>query len=119
MAAPNLKTPTIINGKTAVYSCTASLAAALSNSAGSGKVLKVNCIRAANVASSGSVTVTVSIYRSSTHTYLAKLFTIASGYSYVLLDRNEYAYLEEGDAIYAQANATSSVDLTIGYEEIS
>ena len=37
MAAPNLKSPTTITGKTARYAVTASLAAALSNSAASGK----------------------------------------------------------------------------------
>lgn len=119
MAAPNLKTPTTITGKTALYSCTTSLAAALSNASSSGKLLKVNVIRAANVAASSSVTLDVTIYRGSTHTYLAKAFSISASSSLITLDRNEFIYLEEGDAIYAKASASSSVDLTITYEEIS
>ena len=49
MAAPNLKEPTTIVGKTNGYAVTTSLAAALSNGAASGKVLKVNSVYAANV----------------------------------------------------------------------
>lgn len=119
MAAPNLKSPTTVTGKTAAACLTASLASVLSNSAGSGQAFKINTIKAANVASSGSVTVSVTHYRSSTHTYQAKAFTIAAASSLVVSNRDEFFYLEEGDAIYAQANATSSVDLTIGYEVIS
>ena len=40
MAAPNLKSPTTITGKTARYAVTASLVAALSNSSSSGKALR-------------------------------------------------------------------------------
>jgi hypothetical protein len=49
MAAPNLKNPTTITGKTARYAVTATLANALANSAASGKVFKINSIFCANV----------------------------------------------------------------------
>lgn len=118
MAAPNLKQPVTITGKTAVYSCTASLASALSNAAASDKLLKVNVVRACNLTSSaGSVDLT--LYRSSAHSYIGKSLSVPPGSSLVLLDRNEYLYLEEGDALYAQANAISTIDLTIHYEEIA
>jgi hypothetical protein len=118
MAAPNLKQPTTITGKTAVYSCTASLASALANGASSNQLLKVNVVRACNLtSSSGSVDLTV--YRSSTHSYIGKSLSVPPESSLVLLDRNEYLYLEEGDALYAKANAVSTIDLTIHYEEIT
>lgn len=118
MAAPNLKTPTTVTGKTAVYACTASLASALSNGAASNKLLKVNVIRAANLTTSSAV-LDITVYRSSAHTYVIKSASVPPGGSLVVLDKNEYAYLEEGDAIYAKANATSTIDLTIHYEEIA
>jgi hypothetical protein len=118
MAAPNLTLPATITGKTAVYSCTASLASALSNGAASNKLLKVNTIRAANI-SSGAGTVDITVYRSSSHTYVVKGASVPLNSTFVVLDKNEYLYLEEGDALYAKANATTTIDLTIHYEEIA
>lgn len=117
MAAPNLKVPTTITGKTAVYACTASLAAALSNGAASGKVLKINNIRAANITTAAG-TIEITLYRSSTHYELIKTAQVPVNSAFVVLNREEYLYLEEGDAIYAKANATSTLDLIIAYEEI-
>lgn len=118
MAAPNLKSPTTITGKTAVYACTASLASALANGAASGKVLKVNTVRAANVATTAG-TIEVTLYRSSNHTEIVKTAQVPINSSFVVLNRDEYLYLEEGDAIYAKANATSTIDLIVTYEEIA
>ena len=118
MAAPNLKTPITITGKTALYACTASLASALSNGAASGASLKVNVVRAANL-TTGIATVDLTVFRSATDTYIIKTANVAPGSSLVLLDKNEYLYLEEGDALRAKANATSTIDLTIHYEEIA
>jgi hypothetical protein len=118
MAAPNLTLPATINGKTALYACTASLASALSNGAASGKLLKVNTIRAANL-TSGGASLDVTVYRSSSHIYVVKSVSVPANSAFVVLDKNEYLYLEEGDALYASANATSTIDLTIHYEEIS
>lgn len=118
MAAPNLKNPSTVTGKTATYSCTDTLASALANGASSGKLLKVNTVRAANITSS-SGNVDLTLFRSSTHTYFIKSATVPPNGSLVLTDKNEYIYLEEGDALYAKANASSTIDLTIHYEDIS
>lgn len=118
MAAPNLKTPTTITGETYVSACLASLTATLVNAAASGKVLKVNTIRVANL-TANSATVDITFYRSSTHTYILKSGSVAPNSSLVILDRDEYIYLEEGDALYAKASAITTLDLTINYEEIS
>jgi hypothetical protein len=118
MAAPNLKSPTTITGKTAVYACTASLASALSNGASSGKAFKINGIRAANVTTSAG-TIEVTIFRSSTHYEIIKTAQVPINSALVIANREEYFYLEEGDAIYAKANATSTIDLIITYEEIA
>ncbi|NBS71073.1 hypothetical protein EBT31_19525 [bacterium] len=118
MAAPNLKSPTTITGKTAVYACTASLASALSNGASSGKVFKINGIRAANTTTAAG-TIEVTIFRSSTHYELIKTAQVPVNSAFVVLNREEYLYLEEGDAIYAKANAATTIDLILTYEEIA
>jgi hypothetical protein len=118
MAAPNLKQPITITGKTGVYSATATLANALSNGPTSNELLKVNVIRAANL-TSGTASVDITVFRSSAHTYVIKSATVAPNTSLIILDKNEYLYLEEGDALYAKANAVSTIDLTIHYEKVS
>jgi hypothetical protein len=119
MAAPNLKTPTTITGKTAVYNCTGTLAAALTNSAASGKLLKVNVIRAANIDSSSIMDIDVTVYRSSAHTYIAYGISIPAKASIIVASKEDYLYLEEGDAIYAKSSTTAKIDLIISYEDIS
>ena len=118
MAAPNLRSPSSVIGKTATAALTTSLTAVLSNSAASGKVLKVNTIRAANVAAA-AITVDIAHYRGSTTTYLLKGASIDAGKTLITTDKNEYIYLEEGDDIRAKASAGTSIDLTINYEEIN
>jgi len=118
MAAPNLTTPSTVIGKTATAALTDTLSAVLTNAAASGKVLKVNTIRAANVTTS-SVTVDIAHYRGATTTYLVKDGGISAGTTLITTDKNEYIYLEEGDEIRAAGSASSVVDLTINYEEIS
>lgn len=118
MAAPNLRSPATVTGKTATAALTTTLSAVLSNGASSGKVLKVNTIRVANVAGS-AITVDIAHYRGSTTTYLIKGGSIDSGKTLITTDKNEYIYLEEGDDIRAKASAATSLDLTINYEEIS
>lgn len=118
MAAPNLKTPTTITGKTAVYTCTTTLASALSNGAASNKVLKVNVIRATNITTTGAA-IEVTLFRSSAHTYIVDGPTVAAYGTVVALNKDEYLYLEEGDAIYAKATANSTINLILSYEEIA
>lgn len=118
MTVPNLKNPATITGKTAVGIATTTLTSVLSNGASSNKVLKINTIRAANVTTT-SATVGITLYRGSTHYYLIDDTTVAPTSSVVVIDKNEYLYLEEGDDIYAIANGISNIHLVINYEEIS
>lgn len=119
MAAPNLKSPTTITGKTARYAVTTSLAAALANSASSGKVLKVNSIFCANVDGVNAADISVSIYNGTTDFYLAKTIAVPADATQILSTKETYFYLEEGDSIRAQASANGDLELVIGYEEIS
>ena len=119
MAAPNLKSPTTITGKTTRYAVTTSLAAALSNSAASGKVLKINSIFCANVDGTNVADISVSIYNGTTDFYLAKTISVPADATQIISTKETYFYLEEGDSIRAVANAVSDLELVIGYEDIS
>lgn len=119
MTAPNLKNPTTITGKTARYAVTDSLAAALSNSASSNKVLKINSIFCSNVDGVNSADISLSIYDGSTDRYLAKTITVPADATQIISTKDTYFYLEEGDSLRALASAASDLELVIGYEDIS
>ena len=119
MAAPNLKSPTTIIGRTARYAVTTSLATVLANSASSGKVLKINSIFCANVDGTNAADISASIYDGSTDRYFARTITVPADATQILSTKETYFYLEEGDSIRALASAASDLELVIGYEEIS
>jgi hypothetical protein len=119
MAAPNLKNPTTITGRTARYAVTTSLSAALTNSAASGKVLKINSIFCANVDGVNAADISVSIYDGTTDRYIARTISVPADATQVLSTKETYFYLEEGDSIRALASAAGDLELVIGYEDIS
>jgi len=119
MAAPNLKAPTTITGKTARYAVTTTLAAALTNSAASGKVLKINSIFCANIDGVNAADISLSIIDGTTDRYIAFTIAVAPDSTQVLSTKETYFYLEEGDSLRAQASANSDLVLVIGYEDIS
>ena len=119
MAAPNLKSPTTITGRTARYAVTTSLGAALSNAAASGKVLKINSIFCANVDGVNAADISVSIYDGTTDLYIAKTIAVPADATQVLITKETYFYLEECVSIRALASAVSDLELVIGYEDIS
>ena len=119
MAAPNLKNPTTITGKTVRYAVTASLASVLANSSASGKVFKINSIFCANVDGDNPADISVSIYDGSDHRYIAKTITVPADATQIISSKDTYFYLEEDRSIYAVANEASDLELVIGYEDIS
>ena len=122
MAAPNIKGPssvTTVLGKTDGYAVTTTLAAALSNGAASGKVLKINSVYCANVDGSAGADISLSYYNGTTDFYLAKTIAVPADATQVLVTREAYIYLEEGDSLRAVASATGDLELVISYEEIS
>lgn len=119
MTAPNLKTPTTITGKTVGYAVTASMAAALSNSADSGKVLKINSVYCANVDGDAAADITLEHYNGTTGFKIASTIAVPPDATQVLVTREGYIYLEEGHSLRAVASAVGDLELVIGYEEIS
>lgn len=120
MAAPNLRSPSTITGKTSTSSSiSTSLTAYLTNTSASGKVLKINSVFAANKNGSNSTTVTVSVNNGTTDVYLGYTINVPAGATQVLSTKETYFYLEEGFSIKAQAGTASYIDLIVSYEEIS
>lgn len=119
MAAPNIKAPTTVTGKTARYAVTATIGAALSNAAASGKALKINSIFCANVDGSAAADISVSIYDGTTDRYIAKTIAVPADATQILSTKETYFYLEEGDSIRALASAAGDLELVIGYEEFA
>lgn len=119
MAAPNLKSPTTVTGKSTGYAVTTTLAAALSNAANSNKVLKVNSVYCANVDGAASADIDLTLFNGTTDSYLAKTVSVPADATQILVARDAFVYLEEGQSLRAKANAAGDLELVISYEEIS
>lgn len=118
MAAPNIAALTTIAGKTAVQAVAASATAIVTNSAASGKVLKVNTLYVANVAAANKW-VTVDLYRSSTAYRICYQTPVPLNASLVVIDKNSPIYLEEGDTLRITGEATASLEAVASYEDLS
>ena len=117
MSAPNIVSVGTITGNTAVLAITTSATAIVTNSAASGKVLKVNSLYIANIDGTNSATVNVDLYRSSTAYHLAKTITVAADSTLDLLSNS--IYLEEDDSLRLTASANSDLEGVCSYEDIS
>lgn len=119
MTAPNLSSPTTVTGKTVGYAVTTSMAAALSNSAASDKVFKINSVYCANVDGTNAADISLEHFDGTTGRKLASTITVPADATQVLVTRDAYIYLEEGHSLRAQASAAGDLELVISYEDIS
>jgi hypothetical protein len=117
MAAPNILTSTLVNGKTAVLLVTASATAILTNSASSGKVLKINGLYVSNVDGTANYTITMDLYRSSVAYRLGYLILIPAASTLDVI--NKPFYLEEGDSLRLTASSANKLEAICSYEDIS
>ena len=117
MAAPNIIAPSVINGKTAVLAITTAATAIVTNSAASGKVLKIDQLLISNVDGTNNATVNVDIFRSSVAYSLAYLMTVPAGATLDIISSR--VYLEEGDTLRLTASANSDLQGVCSYEDIS
>lgn len=120
MTAPNLKNPTTITGKTArVGITTTAVVGILTNSASSGKVLKINSIYAANINGSLGATVSVGLNNGISTSYIAYTINVPAQATQVISTKDSYFYLEEGDQLDITASAQNYISVVVGYEEIN
>lgn len=119
MAAPNIVSVATITGKTVGAALTTSSADIVTNSAGSGKVFKVNTILVANVDGANAADATVAFYNADNTTSYKLAHTVQVPADSTLDLLNKSIYLEEGDKITALASANSDLEIVVSYEEIS
>lgn len=117
MTAPNIVNVSTITGKTAVQAIGTSATAIVTNSASSGKVLKVNALYVSNVDGTNAASVSIDIYRSSTAYHVAKTVSIPADATLDILSKS--IYLEEGDSLRLSASVASDLEAVCSYEEIS
>jgi len=117
MANPNIVNVTTITGKTAVQAVGTSATPIVTNSASSGKVLKVNALYVSNVDGTNAASVSIDIYRSSTAYHVAKTVSIPANATLDILSKS--IYLEEGDSLRLTASVASDLEAVCSYEEIS
>ena len=119
MTAPNLRYANTIVGNTALYAVTTVLSTALTNTAASNKVFKVNSIFCANITSATPADISVSIYNGSLDFYIARNITVPGSSTLMVGTKESYVYLLEGWSIKAIASTNSNLSLVVSYEEIS
>ena len=118
MAAPNIVNVAAIYSKTAVLVVTTSATAIVTNSAASGKVLKVTTLYVSNI-STAAATVDVDLFRSSTAYRLTKTLNIPVGSTVAVIEKGDTINLEESDTLRLTASANSALEALAAYEDIS
>jgi hypothetical protein len=119
MAAPNIVNVATIIGKTAVLAATTSASAIVTNSAASGKVLKINSLSIANINGTSAADITVDLFRSSVAYRLLFTVSVPADATLVAISKDTSIYLEEGDSLRLTASVNSYLEGVCSYEEIS
>lgn len=119
MANPNIVNVATIQGKVAGAAVTNSASALVTNSSGSGKIIKINALSIANISAS-TATITVDIYKNQTTAYrLAYTISVPAAATLIILSKDTSVYLEENDSLRVTASANSALEAVCSYEEIS
>jgi hypothetical protein len=122
MAAPNLQSPTTINGKTSALNLAATTETALlTNAASSGKAIRVKSITVANVNTSATADITLRYYSaaSSGTAYPIGPITIPASGAIVLIGSENPIWLEEDRRLTVQASAANYLTVLCSYEDAS
>lgn len=117
MAAPNLLTLTTVTAKTAVQQVTTSATAIVTNSAASGKVVKVTALYISNVNGTTAADINIDVYRSTVAYRVAYTISVPADSTLDMI--NKVIYLEEGDTLRLTASVNSYLEAVCSYEELS
>lgn len=123
MAAPNLNSPTTINGKTAFLALSStSETDLLVNAASSGKAYRVTALFLANVDGTNNVDATVKIYNAATAGTgyaIVSTVNIPADATVTPLGRDISLWLEEDRRLTVTASAADDLAVVCSYEEVS
>lgn len=118
MAAPNLLSLTTLTAKTAGQAVTTSATAIVTNSSGSGKLIKITTLFISNVNGGASADITVDVYKNQSTAYRIG-YTISVPADSTLDLINKVVYLEENDSLRLTASVNSYLEAVCSYEELS
>ena len=122
MAAPNIvNVASILGITTAVGLGTTAVTTFLSNASASGKVLKINTVVAAGIATvSADITVKYNLAAAGAGTSIAvaNTITVPASSSLVIIGKDNPIYLEENRSLTAKASSANSIAIICSYEEI-
>lgn len=119
MANPNIVQTSSIYGKTDVLSAGTAATSITTNSAGSGKIYKINMLSVANTDGATLVDVNVDIFRSGVAYHIAKTISVPADSSLIVIGKENPLYLMEGDSLRVTAGAANKAQAVCSYEEIS
>ena len=117
MANPNLLTLTTVAGGTSVQAVTTTATAIVTNSAASGKIIRVKALYISNVDGAANGDVNVDIYRGSTAYHIAKTVSVPADSTIDVISKD--IYLQEGDTLRLTADINNVLEAVCSYEEIS
>ena len=119
MAAPNLNSPTKVEGKVAVFAATTTAGTVLANATTSNAVLRIVNMMAANIDGTNAVDVSAVVTNGTVTASIVSTVAVPADASIVILGRDNPLYLPEGYRIQASASADSDAEIVIGYEEVT
>lgn len=117
MAAPNIVSVTTILGKVAGLAVTGTPTAIVTNSSGSGKLLKINALYISNV-SVGNGWITVEVLKNATNSFRVG-YQITVPVNSTLDVLSKPIYLEENDSLRLNANGSNIIEAIASYEDLS
>lgn len=117
MAGPNIVSVTTLSAQTAVQAVSTTATAIVTNSASSGRVIKVNALYVSNVDGVNNADINVSIQRNSTDYHIAKTVVVPADATLDVVSKA--LYLEEGDALRLTASANSDLEAVCSFEQLS
>ena len=117
MAAPNIVSVSTLSAQTAVQQVSTTATAIVTNSAASGRVVKINALYVSNVDGTNNAELNVDVFRSSTAYHVAKTVVVPADATLDVISKA--LYLEEGDALRLTASANSDLEAVCSFEQLS
>lgn len=117
MAGPNIVSVATLSAQTAVQQVSTTTTAIVTNSASSGRVIKINALYVSNVDGTNNCDVNVSLQRNSTDYHIAKTVVVPADATLDVISKA--LYLEEGDALRLTASANSDLEAVCSFEQLS
>lgn len=123
MAAPNLLSPTTVNGKASGLTLSStSETTLLTNASGSSKFIRINALYAANIDGAASVDCTIKLYDAATGGTgyaIANTISVPADATVVMVGHDAPLYLEENRRVTVTASAANDLTVVCSYEEVS